>query len=87
MSVRVTSSTDLRKNLSQMMDEVNDDHVPYIITRSGGKPAVLISLEDYQALDETSYLLASPANAKALKESIERLDKGEGVEFELLDDE
>lgn len=80
MSVRVTSSTDLRKNLSQMMDEVNDDHVPYIITRSGGKPAVLISLEDYQSMDETGYLTASPKNRAALNQAIVEADKGQVVE-------
>ncbi len=75
-----TSTTNLRQNLSKMMDQVNDDHEPLIITRAKGSPAVLISLEDYTAMDETAYLTASPANKKALLDAIARVDKGEGVD-------
>ena len=80
MSIRVTSSTDLRKHLSRKMDEVNEDHVPYVITRSGGKPVVMMSLDDYTAMDETTYLLSSPANREVLKVSIEQLGKEHIVE-------
>lgn len=75
-----TSSTQLRANLSKLMDQVNDDHEPLIVTRANGKPVVMLSLEDYDAMDETTYLLSSPANAKALQQAIQRLDSGhEGV--------
>jgi len=74
-----TTSTDLRKNLSAMMDRVNEDHEPVIVTRAKGKPVVMISLEDYQAMDETTYLLASPANARALRDAIARVERGEVV--------
>lgn len=74
-----TSSTDLRANLSKMMDQVNDDHEPLIVTRAKGKPVVMVSLEDYQAMDETAYLLSSPANAKALREAIARLNDGQAI--------
>lgn len=73
------SSTDLRKNLSAMMDRVNDDHEPLLVTRAGGKPVVMISLEDYEAMDETTYLLSSPANAAALRHSIAQLDQAQVV--------
>ena len=69
-----TTSTDLRKNLSAMMDQVNEDHEPLVVTRTSGKPVVMISLEDYEAMDETAYLLASPANAKALQEAMARVE-------------
>ena len=69
-----TTSTDLRKNLSAMMDRVNEDHEPLVVTRAQGKPVVMISLEDYEAMDETAYLLASPANAKALQEAMARVE-------------
>lgn len=69
-----TTSTDLRKNLSAMMDRVNDDHEPVIVTRVKGKPVVMISLEDYQAMDETAYLLASPANRAELLAAISEDD-------------
>lgn len=74
-----TSSTDLRANLSKMMDQVNDDHEPLIVTRAKGKPVVMISVEDYDAMDETAYLLSSPANKVALLESIVQVERGELV--------
>jgi len=74
-----TTSTDLRKALSAMMDRVNEDHEPILVTRAKGKPVVMISLEDYQAMDETAYLLSSPANAQALRDAIARVEQGEMV--------
>ncbi len=74
-----TSSTDLRANLAAMMDRVNDDHEPLMVTRAKGRPVVMISLEDYTAMDETAYLLASPANARALREAIARAESGDVV--------
>ncbi|MBL4871135.1 MAG: type II toxin-antitoxin system Phd/YefM family antitoxin [Robiginitomaculum sp.] len=68
--MKTLSSTDLRKNLSKVMDQVNDDHEPIIVTRANGKPAVLLSLEDYDSLDATTYLLSSKANRKALHQAI-----------------
>lgn len=62
-----------------MMDRVNDDHEPLMVTRAKGKPVVMISLEDYDAMDETAYLLASPANRAALLESIAQVEQGELV--------
>jgi len=74
-----TTSTDFRARLAAMMDKVNDDHEPLLVTRAKGKPVIVISLEDYEAMDETAYLLASPANAKALREAISRVERGEVV--------
>lgn len=54
-----------------------------IITKKNDKSAVLISLDDYQALEETAYLLRSPANAKRLMDSITELEAGLGKEREL----
>lgn len=78
--MRTLSSTELRKNLAETMDQVNDDHTPVIVTRSGGKPAVLMSLEDYAGLDETAYLLSSPRNAERLRESIAQIEAGKVIE-------
>lgn len=77
--MRTLSSTELRKNLSKAMDQVNNDHEPIIITRSRGKPAVLLSLEDYDAMDETAYLLASPENARRLRQAITEDKSGKSV--------
>jgi len=79
------SYTDARSNLSKTMQRVCNDHVPVIITRKSESPVVMMSLEDYQAMEETAYLLRSPVNARNLLESIEELDSGKGVERELAE--
>jgi antitoxin YefM len=66
-----------------MMEAVCDDHAPVIITRKNQRSVVMISLEDYQALEETAYLLRSPKNARRLLESIVELEAGGGTEREL----
>jgi antitoxin YefM len=68
--MKTLSSTDLRANLSAVMDRVNDDHEPVIVTRAKGKPVVMVSLEDWSSMDETTYLTASPANKAALDKAI-----------------
>lgn len=68
--MRTLSSTELRANLSAVMDQVNDDHEPVIIHRAKGKPVVMVSLEDWASMDETTYLTASPANKAALDKAI-----------------
>lgn len=74
-----TTSTELRANLSAMMDRVNDDHEPVIVTRAKGKPVVMVSLEDWASMDETTYLLASPANRAALMRAIAEGREGKVV--------
>ncbi len=74
-----TSSTDLRANLSAMMDRVNDDHEPLMVTRAGGKPVVMISLEDYDEMDETAYLLSSPVNKAELIKAVSETDEKQFV--------
>lgn len=74
-----------RANLAKTMDKVCADHAPIIITRKSESPVVMLSLEDYQAMEETVYLLRSPANARRLLESIAELESGQGTERELID--
>lgn len=73
------SYTAARENLASTMDRVCNDHDPVIITRNREQAVVMLSLEDYEALQETAYLLRSPANAKRLIESIESLNQGKGI--------
>ncbi|MDT7838965.1 type II toxin-antitoxin system Phd/YefM family antitoxin [Aquabacterium sp. OR-4] len=74
-----------RANLAKTMDRVCDDHEPLIITRNGDQQSVvMLSLEDYKALEETAYLLRNPANARRLLSAAAQLASGQGVERELL---
>jgi len=79
------SYTAARANLAKTMAKVCDDHAPVIITRKSESPVVMMSLEDYEAMEETTYLLRSPANAKQLLDSIAELDAGNGVDRELIE--
>jgi antitoxin YefM len=63
--------TDARNHLAETMDRVSDNCEPIIITRRNGKNAVLMSLEDFNAWQETEYLLRSPANAADLMQAAE----------------
>ena len=74
-----------RSNLAQTMEKVCDDHAPVIITRKAAKPVVMMSLDDYEALEETAYLLRSPKNARRLLESIVQLEADKGTERELAE--
>ncbi|MCQ8117341.1 type II toxin-antitoxin system Phd/YefM family antitoxin [Methylomonas rosea] len=74
-----------RANLAKTMDKVCADHAPIIITRKSESPVVMLSLEDFQAMEETTYLLRSPANARRLLESIAELESGRGTERELIE--
>lgn len=64
------SYSDLRKNLKKYMDDVYTGHYPLIITRKNDENVVMISLDEFNSLQETNYLLASDANARHLKKSI-----------------
>lgn len=79
------SYTAARANLASTMERVCSDHAPVIITRKSEDPVVMISLEDYNAMQETTYLMRSPANARDLLESIAELEAGGGVQKELLE--
>ena len=74
-----------RANLAATMDRVCDDSEPIIITRSGQRSVVMLSLEDYKALEETAYLLRVPKNAKRLLEAVVSLENGQGKERSLVE--
>ena len=74
-----------RANLAKTMDRVCDDHEPLIITRNGEQQSVvMLSLDDYKALEETAYLLRSPTNARRLLSAVVQLAAGQGIERELI---
>jgi antitoxin YefM len=66
--------TAARENLASTMDRVCEDHDPVIITRNRDQAVVMMSLEDYESLQETAYLLRAPANARRLLESVAELN-------------
>ncbi|UQB41252.1 type II toxin-antitoxin system prevent-host-death family antitoxin [Thiomicrospira microaerophila] len=67
-----------RNHLAESINQVCDNHEAMVITKKNDRAAVLMSLEDYQALEETAYLLRSPKNAKRLMDSIHELENGQG---------
>ena len=83
--MKALSYTAARKNLAKTMEEVCQDHAPIIITRKTNDSVVLMSLEDYTALQETAYLLRSPKNTRRLIESMTQLENGKGHERELVE--
>jgi antitoxin YefM len=75
------SYSELRENLKTYLDRVNDDHVPLLVKRKNGRNVIIMDADDYASMDETDYLLRSPANAKRLMEALER-DPKDGLVFE-----
>lgn len=70
--------TEARENLAQTIQRVCRDHDPVIITRKRADSVVMMSLEDYESLTETAYLLKSPKNARRLLAAIAELEEGKG---------
>ena len=81
------SYSDLRQNLKSYMDKVYFDHDPLIITRRNNENLVLLSIDEYNSLIETSYLLGNEANAEHLRKSIEQLNLGNVSVKDLIGDE
>jgi len=72
-------------NILNTMKNVCENHSPTIVTNYNKYNVVLISLEDYNSLEETSYLLNSPKNRKRLLDSIKQLDSGKGKVKDLIE--
>ncbi|GKW32637.1 YoeB-YefM toxin-antitoxin system antitoxin YefM [Pectobacterium versatile] len=83
--MRTISYSEARRNLSATMMKTVEDRAPILITRQNGEACVLMSLEEYNSLEETAYLLRSPANAKRLMNSIESLKAGNGEERDIIE--
>ena len=77
------SYTAARSNLAKTMEQVCEDHAPVIITRKKAPAVVMMSLEDFEALQETAYPLRAPENARRLLESVAELERGGGQERSL----
>jgi antitoxin YefM len=79
------SYSESRARYAETLDAVTDDREEVIITRAGHDPVVMVSLDDYESLKETAYLLRNPANARRLLTSIDRLENGGGTRQELAE--
>jgi antitoxin YefM len=76
-----------RQHLTAVMDKVGQDHAPVMITRQKGAPVVMMSLDDYNALEETAYLLRSPKNVQRLMNAVASLRTTGGTVQELIDED
>jgi len=74
-----------RENLAQTITDVCANHDPVLIKKKGRDAVVMLSLEDYESMQETTYLLRSPKNAQRLLESIQHLESGRGIERGLVE--
>jgi len=83
--MQVVSMTEARNNLKAVFDSVYNDHEEVIIHRKNRENVVVISMDEYNSMKETNYLLSSPNNAKHLRESIGQLKNGQVVEKEIVE--
>ena len=83
--MKTMSYSQSRAHYAEVLDSVVDDREEIVITRAGKQPVVIVSLDDYQSMKETAYLMRSPENARRLRESIDRLERGEGTVHELVE--
>jgi antitoxin YefM len=79
------SYTELRQNLKKHLDKVCDDRAPLVVMRRNAEPVVVVSLGEYEALEETLHLLSNPANAERLMKSIAQAEAGQLVEHEIIE--
>jgi antitoxin YefM len=84
--MRATTVTDFRANIATFLDDVSNDHVPLFVTRNGGRNVVVVSAEDWAGMQETMYLMSSPANARELLDSIAELNAGKGQVRQLIEE-
>src|SRR5512139_1669136 len=83
--MKTMSYTESRARYAEVLDGVANDREEVIITRAGHDPVVIVSLEDYESLRETAYLMRSPANARRLLDAMERLEAGHGEPHDMID--
>jgi len=80
----VLSYSDARANLKDVMDRVVDDRTHVVVTRQRAEAVVMVSLTEWNAMEETMHLLSSPKNSARLRASIDQMDAGKGQERELV---
>lgn len=81
----VLTYSDTRARLKEVMDRVVEDRAPVVVTRTRGEAVVMVSLADWNAMEETHHLVSSAANARRLADAVTQLDAGSGTERELIE--
>jgi len=82
--MKTISYSESRARYAEVLDGVINDREEVVVTRSGHDPVVIVSLEDYESLRETAYLMRSPENARRLLDAMERLEAGRGEVHDLI---
>jgi len=85
VAMKTMTYSESRAKYAETLDSVVNDREEVVITRAGHEPVVIVSLDDYETLKETAYLLRNPANARRLIASIERLEAGQGIQRHLVE--
>ncbi len=80
--MKTVNFTELRKNLRSYLDGVINDTDTVVISRENGTAAVIISMDEYNAIKETEYIMQSPATVEAIRRASDELDRGESVRQE-----
>ena len=83
--MKAITYTEARSRLAETIERVCEDHAPVTVTKRRDAAVVIMSLEDFKALEETAYLLRSPKNTRRLIESISQLENEEGAERDLIE--
>ncbi|WP_127503299.1 type II toxin-antitoxin system Phd/YefM family antitoxin [Actinoplanes solisilvae] len=82
--MKVITASDLRANLANVLDAIEDDAEDLVVTRSGHEPMVVMLKSDYDAWRETEYL-SRGANGRELRRRMAQMEAGERVEHEVVD--
>lgn len=83
INMEIISYTKARNSFCDVMNKVCQNHTPITIYRQESKPVVLMSLEDYNSIEETMYLMSTPNNLQNLLQSIEEIKQGQVVEIDV----
>ncbi len=83
--MQVISLTEARNNLKDVFDSVYLNHEEVVIHRKGRENVVVISMDEYNSIRETNYLLSSPKNKERLLSSLKHAREGKAFEKELID--
>ena len=82
--MNILTFSEARASLKTVMDNVCKDHTPTVVTRVSGEHVVILSLADFNSIEETMYLLGSANNASRLMESIAQLKSGKAQQRDLI---